>query len=357
MQQALLLEKLPFDISIADSIYNSLLQQNNIPFKYQVNYLDAHDEIVEIANSKIYHGFETNIIPIVNGMKVQAIVKIDPPVVFKKMLWIFIIYVVILLMIIICLIYEIHVFIAQHQLEVLRKNFTHSMTHNMKTPLGTIHAVLDQLNKGSLDKNLKMRKQFNQIAIAEVEKLQAIVDRILTIARINKKQLTLNKQPIDIPLMISSLIEKFSMKDDKTILFSEAYDLKDSIVYADPFYLCDAIGNLIDNSIKYSEKTVRIDIECSADEKQIYIRIKDDGFGISPIDQQKIFEPFERGNEINRKQISGFGLGLNYVNRVIRAHGGNIALSSRENIGSEFTIILPSVLESIKNELSDYGQN
>ena len=84
-----------------------------------------------------------------------------------------------------------------------------------------------------------------------------------------------------------------------------------------------------------------IDIECTARDNQIYIHIKDNGFGISEKDQQKLYDPFERGAEIKRKRISGFGLGLSYVKYVVEAHRGNVTLISQEGVGSEFIITIP----------------
>jgi two-component system phosphate regulon sensor histidine kinase PhoR len=127
--------------------------------------------------------------------------------------------------------------------------------------------------------------------------------------------------------------------------------LKDEIVHADLLHLTNAISNLIDNAIKYSGDSVQIDIECKAIDRQVHIKINDNGFGISKSDQQKIFDRFERGAEIKRNSISGFGLGLNYVKQVIEAHGGVVALSSKEGKGSEFTITIPIIFTLLENDI------
>jgi two-component system phosphate regulon sensor histidine kinase PhoR len=190
-----------------------------------------------------------------------------------------------------------------------------------------------------------MKEQFNEIAIEQVVRLQAMVNQVLTLAYSNSKQLDLKREDIDIRQMIGSLITKFSVEKDKEIQFTEKYDLKHVVVHADALYLSNAISNLIDNAIKYSGESVQIGIECTVGDKLIHIRVKDNGFGISQKDQQKIFERFERGAEIKRNYVSGFGLGLNYVKEVIEAHGGVVALSSREGYGSEFTITIPVHVE------------
>jgi len=251
-------------------------------------------------------------LPIINGETTYAVVKITAPVVFKKMPAILSVSVLILFSIIACLIYTIKIFLNQHRLIRLQENFTHALTHDMKTPLATIHSVLNQTGRESLNKNPDLRQKFRTIAINQALHLQAIVDWILTLAYIENKQLVLNKQSVDLPKMIQSLIDKFMVKSDKNIEFRTFSDLRDS-VYADSFYLENVISNLIDNAVKYSDDPALIEIECTTGDNRVYICVKDNGFGISSSDQSKIFKRFERGDEIKRNRISGFGIGLNYV--------------------------------------------
>lgn len=218
---------------------------------------------------------------------------------------------------------------------------TYALTHDMKTPLGTIHTVLDQSAKGLLDNHPEMKTKFMHIAIEQILNLQALINQILTVAYIEQRKLSLHKQPVNLPSIIQALVDKFSVKQNKGIRFSTLYELNNGTLYADPFYLANAISNLIDNAIKYSGNNVDIDIRATERGKQVYIHVKDNAFGISEKDQKIIFNRFERGGEIKRKSASGFGIGLSYVKSVVEAHGGGIALSSKEGEGSEFVITLP----------------
>jgi two-component system phosphate regulon sensor histidine kinase PhoR len=344
IQQILFYEGAYFDLTKIDSIYDTHLRKNNINVQYRLNYMDSLGNSIESSGENIDEGFNTITVPIVDGNKVGAIVKISPPAIFQSMLGILIVSVLIFLFIIACLIYEVKIFLTQHHLNQMLKNFIQTLSHDMKTPLATIHSVLAQLHNGSLDTHPEMKNKFTTIATEQTLNLQAIVNQILTISHIDKKQPAINKQEIDLPQIIRSLIDKFMVRKEKNIEFFEKYDLKDNPVYADPFHLENAISNLIDNAIKYSGNAVKINIECTKRDKQIYIHIKDNGLGISEIDQQKIFDRFERGAEIKRKLISGFGLGLSYVKYIIEAHGGVVALVSREDVGSEFIITIPTHL-------------
>jgi len=187
-----------------------------------------------------------------------------------------------------------------------------------------------------------LRQKISNIAIEQTLHLQSTVNRILTLAFIEEKKLTLNKQVIDFPSMIQTLIDEFTIKTGKQITFQTFYDLQNSSVYADPYYLSSVISNLFDNAIKYSGDSVVIEIDCVARKNPTFIRVRDNGFGIALKDQEKIFKKFERGAEIKRNQVSGFGIGLNYVQQVIEAHGGTVSVFSQEGVGSEFIITLPS---------------
>ncbi|MDR0836109.1 MAG: HAMP domain-containing histidine kinase [Tannerella sp.] len=331
----------PLNLSCLDSIYSSLLFKAKYPVKYQLFYTDSINTVIETAGDKITAGFETETVPVVNGRKVQAIVKITPPAVIRNMISVLILSALMILLIIACLLYEFKIYQNEKYLALLKENFTNALTHDLKTPLSSIHSVLMQLNNNSLDGRPEVKSKFTEIAIEQTLNLQAVINQILTVAYLEKKKITFNKEPVDLPHIIQTLIDKFSVKDGKPVKFHADYDLKDAMIEADVLHLTNAISNLIDNAVKYSGDSVQIEFVCKTVNEQVHIKIKDNGFGIPKNDQPKIFDRFDRGAEIKRNSISGFGLGLNYVRQVIEAHGGAVALSSKEGEGSEFTITLP----------------
>lgn len=237
--------------------------------------------------------------------------------------------------------------ITQRRLAQLREDFSHALIHDMKSPLNTIYAAVDQWKKGALDKNPEMRTQFGETAITQVLNLQALVDKILTIARLEKNNLTLDERLFNLPKMCQELVDKFSVQSKKKVQFNLHLNLEDEQILADPTYLLNAVSNLIDNAIKYSNDPVVIDISCRMDNNKLYIKVRDNGLGISKSDQLKIFEKFERGAAIGRKGAKGFGLGLNYVKRVAEAHGGTVAVSSIEGQGSEFVLFIPLTVKAL----------
>lgn len=331
----------PLDVQLLDTIYSSQLAGKKIAVDYTIQYTDSVGRVLENTNPAIGSGFETDAVPVIHGNQLRVVADITAPAVFRNMLGMLMVSVVIVSLIIGCFVYGIRSFITQQQLGRLRDNFMYALTHDMKTPLGTIHTVLDQSGKGLLDGNPEMRSKFNDIGKEQVMNLQALVNQILTIAQMEQRKLTVHKELIDLPAIIGGLVDKFSVHTGKEIHFDTELDLNGTEIYADPLYLGNAISNLIDNAIKYSGPVVNINLKASVKGKQVYIRVADNGFGISETDQKKIFDRFERGAELKRKSASGFGIGLNYVKTVIESHGGGITLTSKEGAGSEFVITLP----------------
>jgi len=139
-------------------------------------------------------------------------------------------------------------------------------------------------------------------------------------------------------------VEKAHNKTDKPIDFT--VDLLTKHVQADEQYLSEAISNLIDNAIKYSNDEIRIAITSQSNDKYVLLKVRDNGIGISKEDQRIIFDKFGRAaiHEQNRKGgVSGFGLGLNYVDQVMQAHGGKVTVASELGKFSEFTLYIPKV--------------
>ena len=340
LQRLMVFEDINFDLSVLDSIYNVMLEQQNIEMDYYLCYQDSMKVLDSVGDSSLW-GIKSKEVPIVNDTKVQAIFSITMPLVLSQMLWMLVVSVLMFLLIIICFVYELRVIFTQRRLTQLRDDFSHALVHDMKTPLGTIYMAVDQWGKGVLDKNPELRSKFSDTAMAQVLNLQALVDKILTIAYLEQKKLILDPKIMDLSNMIQGLVDKFSIQAKKPVSFKIDIDLESTHIIADPVYLTNAVSNLIDNAIKYSGDSVAIDICCHSSDNQLFIEVSDNGFGISERDREKIFEKFERGAAVGRKGAKGFGLGLNYVKRVMNAHGGTVSLSSLKGQGSKFVLYMP----------------
>ena len=232
----------------------------------------------------------------------------------------------------------------QRLMAELRNDFSYAMVHDMKSPLSSIIMGARFLHSGKVDDKPQIKEKYYSIIESEAEHLLALVNKLLTISKLENKKLILNKQTVNLEPVIDDIVEKAHNKTDKPIDFT--VDLLTKHVQADEQYLSEAISNLIDNAIKYSNDEIRIAITSQSNDKYVLLKVRDNGIGISKEDQRIIFDKFGRAaiHEQNRKGgVSGFGLGLNYVDQVMQAHGGKVTVASELGKFSEFTLYIPKV--------------
>ena len=230
----------------------------------------------------------------------------------------------------------------QEQMTELRNDFSYAMVHDMKSPLSSIIMGAHFLHSGKVDDKPQIKEKYYSIIESEAEHLLALVNKLLTISKLENKKLILNKNDIDLEPIIDDLVEKAKAKATKPIEVNTVLEVKK--VMADEQYLTEAIANLIDNAIKYSKDEIEISIKTFDTDKNVLLKVRDNGIGITKEEQQVIFDKFGRAaiHEKNRKGgVSGFGLGLNYVDQVMQAHGGKVTVSSEKDKYSEFTLYIP----------------
>lgn len=230
----------------------------------------------------------------------------------------------------------------QEQMAELRNDFSYAMVHDMKSPLSSIIMGAHFLHSGKVDDKPQIKEKYYSIIESEAEHLLALVNKLLTISKLENKKLILNKNDIDLEPIIDDLVEKAKAKATKPIEVNTVLEVKK--VMADEQYLTEAIANLIDNALKYSKDEIEISIKTFDTDKNVLLKVRDNGIGITKEEQQVIFDKFGRAaiHEKNRKGgVSGFGLGLNYVDQVMQAHGGKVTVSSEKDKYSEFTLYIP----------------
>ena len=232
---------------------------------------------------------------------------------------------------------------GQDKLARMREDFSYAMIHDMKTPLSTIIMGLKVLRSGRLDA-LEEKKQRNfDILEGEAAHLLALTNKVLTLAKLEHRQLRLDKTECLLRPMLEDLAAKYQAKAEKPIRY--VWKLDAPAVYADEEFLREALSNLIDNAVKYSGSEVEITFaSAKRADGSIAVSVRDNGLGIPLKDQAKIFEKYERASAASRSRgggAPGLGLGLNYVLRIVEAHGGTVKLESIEGEYSEFTLVFP----------------
>ena len=256
--------------------------------------------------------------------------------------------IVILIFVVGCIIYQIRIIAKLREIMQVREDFSYAMVHDMKTPLTTIFTTLSFLHNGRLDDKPEVKERFLTIAEEETDKVLTFANKILTLSKLENHKLEMHKETVPLQPILDKLAERFKLKAAKPVTFT--FDLQTPTVCADAEYLEEVFRNLIDNAVKYSKESVDIRITSDCNDNDSIIKVYDNGLGISFADQRVIFNKYERGKAGRSKcknKVSGFGLGLNFVQQVVEAHGGKIIVNSIEGEFTEFTIFLPLIMKEL----------
>ena len=244
--------------------------------------------------------------------------------------------------IIMSLIDQINYIDEQERVRLLREDFSYAMVHDMKSPLTSIIMGTKYLHSGVLEKKPEMKEKYFCIIEDEAQHLLALINRLLTISKLEHGKLNIQKAEIDLEAMIEDVVDKYKAKSAKPIHITTLFGATSAL--ADEEYLKEAISNIVDNATKYSKEEINIQISTSENDRNVYIKIYDEGIGIARSEMKTIFNRFERAAEHERdarKTRGGFGIGLNYVLQVINAHGEKVSVNSEKGKWSELTISLP----------------
>ena len=345
MQESLEQLKSPIILDSINHIYKQLLLKNNYPSECMIS-ISKKDTIVQYIGNKPSSLFslQTDKVPLRKDYSIVIQAQFVNPnnLFFGKMGLLLISTTILLIFVVFCIIYQVKIISKINKISQIREDFSYAMVHDMKTPLSTIMMVQDMLESGRLDSKPEIKNKYMSIAKSETDHLFALTNKILTISKLENHKLEMNKTEVELTPIIEKLTEKFKAKVQKPVNF--IISLQAKTAYADNDYLGEVLSNLIDNAIKYSKESVEINITAEESERYTILKVRDNGLGISEADQKIIFQKYERAAAAKRSRrngASGFGLGLNFVDQVIKAHEGRIFVNSTEGEFTEFTIYLP----------------
>lgn len=227
-----------------------------------------------------------------------------------------------------------------HRLENVRTEFVANASHELRTPVTAIKGFAETLLSGALD-NPQLAEKFVGIIANESHRLEAIINDILELSRVEKRTVPLVNTQFDIVQVAHSMTEFFTKKAKKK-------QISISIVANEPvFYIGDQhrieqiFTNLIDNALNYSDLDGQINIHVWHKKRYVYFSVSDTGYGIPEENQERIFERFYRVDKGRSRHSGGTGLGLSIVNNLIKNLDGKIELASEVGKGSKFTVTLP----------------
>ena len=236
--------------------------------------------------------------------------------------------------------YLIRTMLRHRSLEDMKDDFTHNITHELKTPVSVAYAANDALLQFADDLDRETRENYLKMSLEQLRKLGGMIEQILSMSMNRRKTFTLHKEMLDLKKTISEIVEQQRMKTKKTVDISVKIVPDDLQVNADLQHFMQIINNICDNAVKYSNEHVRIDISCTKDtEGNVVISISDNGIGISKPHQLHIFDKFYRVPNGNLHDVKGYGLGLYYVATMMRLHGGEVSVESEKGKGTTFNLL------------------
>ncbi len=245
----------------------------------------------------------------------------------------------VLLLVLVFLAYIVFLVLKQKRLSEVQKDFVNNMTHEFKTPLASIQLSAEVLKKPGIIHNPQRLLNYATIIDNEAAQLALHVERVLQMAHAERGTIQLKKELLNWQELIHQVTHSFQSLIEKNggtlnLLLPE----HPVLFNGDKLHLKNALNNLLDNAVKYCDKTPEITIRLQETAKTIELSVQDNGIGIDKVHLKFLFKRFFRVPTGNVHDVKGFGIGLNYVNIIAKAHNGEVSCTSEPGLGSIFVL-------------------
>lgn len=238
--------------------------------------------------------------------------------------------------------YTLYAILKQKKISEMKTDFINNMTHEFKTPVATIMIASEALKDPEVTEDKARLKRLAGIIYDENVRLGSHIERVLSIARLEKGELKMENAEVDMNDLIMIVLDSMELQLQKrNAVITVNTNAENSVVFGDELHLSNVIYNLIDNANKYSTNTPEITITTRNTNKHLIIEIADKGIGMTKEQAKRIFDQFYRVPTGNLHDVKGFGLGLNYVQDIIKKLNGTVKVSSEKDRGTTFEISLP----------------
>jgi two-component system phosphate regulon sensor histidine kinase PhoR len=230
------------------------------------------------------------------------------------------------------------------RLENMRRDFVANVSHEIKTPLTAIKGFVETLQQGRVDK-AEENERFLGIIQKHVDRLNSIVEDLLALSRIEQEDehKEINFQQVKIEDIFQAAVQLCQSKAEEKKIRIDMDCEKDATAIFDPTLIEQAVVNLLDNALKYSEPQSTVMLKSNQQNSEVIISVRDHGIGIAQKHLPRLFERFYRVDKARSRKMGGTGLGLAIVKHIAQAHGGHVSVESQLGEGSRFSIHLPQV--------------
>ncbi len=252
-----------------------------------------------------------------------------------------ILYSVVTLLALIFFVLTVIIILRQKRFSDLQTDFINNLTHEFKTPISSIKLASDFLAQDQRIQDENRLSRYTKIIQQQNEKLSQNIDKILSLAKMEKGDLVLNLEPINLNLAVREIADEFSLQiENKNGNLTLDIPDQEIPIQADKSHLNHMLNNLMDNAIKYSNGEIHIALKVVSDNKATHVVVSDQGIGMDEEVQNKLFHKFYRAPTGNVHNVKGFGLGLFYVKKICDAHGWDIKINSKPNQGTEIDVVI-----------------
>jgi signal transduction histidine kinase len=278
----------------------------------------------------------------ISSITIRLVVEDPHTKILASMRGMIIISIIATLLLILTLIYLLVTLFRAKTLERIRRDLTHNITHELRTPIAAARAATDALSSTpEIAQNDTLREEYLAMTRSELDRLSVMVDSILRSSLDDESPVVLRPECVVLQGVVDEVVASLRLKYSSLQIDFSSTIAEGTSVWVDKASLRTIVLNLVDNGIKYSNGLPKIRVKALSSDKQVSFSIEDEGIGIPRSEQRRVFDKFYRVSSAYRQDSQGFGLGLYHVRTLVERSGGEIALESKIGCGTRITITLP----------------
>jgi two-component system, OmpR family, sensor histidine kinase SenX3 len=234
-----------------------------------------------------------------------------------------------------------------HRVARIRRDFVANVSHELKTPVGALQLLAEALldatdTEGATPPDPAAAHRFAERIRHESNRLGRLVSELLELSRLQGGEPPAEPKPVSVDRIVAEVVDRTRTPAAAKQITVRAAGLRGLTVHGNESQLVTAVANLVDNAIAYSPESTQVHISARGDAETVEIAVTDEGIGIEPRDQDRIFERFYRADRARSRSTGGTGLGLAIVKHIATNHGGRVDVTSTVGVGSTFTLRLPA---------------
>ena len=278
----------------------------------------------------------------VSSIIIRLVVEDPHTKILASMRGMIIISIIATLLLILTLIYLLVTLFRAKTLERIRRDLTHNITHELRTPIAAARAATEVLRSTpEIAQNEALREEYLAMTHSELDRLSVMVDSILRSSLDDESPVVLRPESVDLQSVVDEVVASLRLKYSSLQIDLSSTIAEGTSVWVDRASLRTIVLNLVDNSIKYSDGVPKILIKAVSTDEKVSFSVVDEGIGIAPSEQRRVFDKFYRISSAYRQDSQGYGLGLYHVRTLVERSGGDVKLESMPQRGTHITITLP----------------